>query len=442
MLKKVEEILKKFNLIEENKAVIVGFSGGADSVCLLFALKMLGYNVHAVHVHHGIRGFEADNDALFAQSFCEKYDIPFSLEKLDIPAIAKQKNISLETAAREERYNILRHYAKKNNGIIAVAHNKNDQAETVLMHLLRGSGLNGLCGMQHKANNIIRPILDFSREDIEQFNKENNLDYVTDSTNDCLEYSRNKIRLDIIPHIDSILNTDSINSITKCAEILNEYNDYIKSNIEEYAKNLIKKEDKNVFLTITSLPHVIQSELIKKSIELLCGNIVDIEKIHIEDVYSLFEKESGKEIHLPHNIRVKRIYDKICFYKNDFSFFISEIKFEPLKDIQWKNFIIKSCDANEYKYEKNTTYIDIERLPLDTVIRTRKEGDFIYPLGSTGKCTIKKFFIDKKIPSNIRNEIPLLAKGNEIYAIIGYTVSEKVKVTPESKRIIKIFCDT
>lgn len=440
MLKKIKETIKKFNLIEDNKNVIVGFSGGADSAFLLYTLHTLKYNVFAVHVHHGIRGEEADRDVIFAENFCKKYSIPFAVEKTNIPEIAKKENISLETAARQERYKILNNYAKKHDGIIAVAHNKNDQAETVLMHLFRGSGLNGLCGMQYKNKNIIRPILNITRNEIEQFNIENNIEFILDSTNNCLEYSRNKIRLDIIPNIDANLGIDSINSITKCAETLFEYSNFIKYTVEEYAKKFIKIDEDNVILSITSLPHIIQTELIKKAIEYLKGDIVDIEKIHIDDVYLLTEKDSGKEIHLPHNIKAKRIYDKIYFYTAEENF-SAEYNFEINKVFKWNNKKISSCFVNEYVDKPDIIHIDGDKMPKNLILRTRKVGDIFYPLGSSGKCTLKKYFIDKKIPSNLRNELPLLAKDNEIYAIIGYTVSEKVKITSETKKIIQVVFD-
>ena len=153
MLNTIKETIKKHSLLSENENVVVGFSGGADSALLTYALKKLNFNVTAVHIHHGIRGIEADRDLFFAQSFCEKYNIPFYSERIDVPAIASERKISIETAARQERYKIFEEYAKRFSAKIAVAHNKNDQAETVLMHLLRGSGLNGLCGIQYKNNN-------------------------------------------------------------------------------------------------------------------------------------------------------------------------------------------------------------------------------------------------------------------------------------------------
>ncbi len=441
MLEKIEENILKYSLLSSDENVIVGFSGGADSAFLLYALHKLNYNVYALHINHGIRGEEAQRDAVFARNFCLKYNIKFFEEKVDVPEIAKQNNLSLETAARQERYKILGNYALKFNAKIAVAHNKNDQAETVLMHLLRGSGLNGLCGMQFRNNNIIRPIVNISREEIESYNSENNIDFITDSTNLSCEYTRNKFRLDIIPHIDSALNIDSVSSITKCAEILNDYNNFIKFSVSEYEKQYITHLNDKVIFKINNLPHILQIELIKKCIELLNGNIIDIERTHLEDVVSLLKKESGKEIHLPYNIKAKKIYDEIHFSKLETNF-IAEYVFNENETYKWNNGNITSNFVTSYIKEKNCEFLDYDELPKDIVLRTRKEHDYIHPLGSNGKCTLKKYFIDKKVPSDIRNSLPLIAKDNEIYAIIGYTVSEKAKIKSTTKNIIKIIYET
>lgn len=438
MLNKIKANIEKYNLLSETDNVIVGFSGGADSALLVYSLKKLGYNVVAVHVHHGIRGEEADRDLLFSQKFCKEYNVTFFSEKCDIPSIAKDQGTSLETAARQKRYEILNSYALKFDAKIAVAHNKNDQAETVLMHLLRGSGLNGLCGIQFKNDNIIRPLLNISRDEIENFNKENSIKYIIDSTNESLEYTRNRIRLDIIPRLCETFSVDAVENIYKCAETLNEYNCFINETVDLYEKKYIYDENGKTFIKQNSLPKIINIELIKRAILRQKNSLVDIEKVHLEDVFLLFSKESGKEICLPHSITAKKIYDTICFFEN-FDSFNAEYIFEPTKNYKWKKYYISSTFSKEYIKEKNCEYLDFDTLPSNIVLRTRREGDYIYPLGASGKCSLKKYLIDKKIPADIRYELPLIALGSEIYAILGYTVSEKAKITADTKTILKIF---
>ncbi|MBE7091629.1 MAG: tRNA lysidine(34) synthetase TilS [Clostridiales bacterium] len=440
MQQKIYNCIVDNKLIDKNDDVIVGFSGGADSVALLYSLKILGYNVKALHIEHGIRGDEALHDADFTKDFCLRYNIEYFIEHINVPEYAEKNGLSLETSARIERYRIFSEYSKKYSCPVAVAHNKNDQAETVLMHLLRGSGLNGLVGMKPKFNNIIRPMLDITRDEIEVFNAKNNLPFVIDSTNYSNEYTRNKIRNNVIPVLNEVFNTNCVENIAQCSKILNEYNQYFFNITEKYAKEHIFVADQKVELSICAVPRVIFIELIKKAIELLCGNIVDIERIHLENIFDLINKESGKEVHLPCSIKAKKVYNKIIF-TNINENFEAKFDFKINDEIYWKNYIIKNNFVTSVKKQPFCEHLDFDKLPNNLVLRTRKSGDFIYPLGSNGKCTIKKYFIDKKIPSDIRNSIPLLASGNEIFAIIGYTVSQKAKITENTKKIIKIFME-
>lgn len=440
MLEKVKNCIINNNLIDVNGTVLVGFSGGADSVSLLYALKKLGYNVLALHVEHGIRGEEALQDALFAKNFCKENGIPFYVEHINVPEFAKKNGFSLETAARIERHRIFNEYSKKFQCPIALAHNKNDQAETVLMHLLRGSGLNGLTGMKYASDNVIRPLLDVSRDEIEVFNAKNNLSFVTDSTNLSNDYTRNKIRNKVIPYLNEILGINCTDNITECASILGEYNRYIALVTKEYEDKYVTKNKNDVTLEIADIPRVIFTELIKRCLEIINGNIVDIEKVHLHNVFDLTKKESGKEIHLPYGIKAKRVYDKIIFTNKTDDFSI-EYDFIPEIEFIWKDNKINSCFTSLIIKDCICEHIDFEKLPENLTLRTRKSGDFIYPLGSKGKCTLKKYFIDKKIPLSLRNAVPLLAKNNEIYAIIGYTVSEKAKISDSTKKILKIYME-
>ena len=440
MLEKVKNCIVNNHLLNENSTVLVGFSGGADSVSLLFALKKLGYNVLALHVEHGIRGEEALQDALFAKKFCKENDIPFYIEHINAPEFAKNNGFSLETAARIERHRIFNEYSKKFSCPVALAHNKNDQAETVLMHLLRGCGLNGLTGMKYISKNVIRPLLDVSRDEIDVFNAKNNLSFVTDSTNLSNDYTRNKIRNKVIPLLNDILGINCVDNIAECSSILEEYNNYIAIVTKEYEDKYISTNKDVVALDIADIPHVIFIELIKRSLEIINGNIVDIEKVHLNNVFELTKKESGKEVHLPYGIKAKRIYNQIVFTNKTDDFSV-EYDFIPEREFIWQDNKINSCFTSLIIKDCICEHLDFDKLPDNLTLRTRKSGDFIYPLGSKGKCTLKKYFIDKKIPLSLRNSVPLLAKDNEIYAIIGYTVTEKAKVTDSTKKILKIYME-
>lgn len=437
MLSKIKAYIEKYHMLSPASRVVVGFSGGADSTALVFLLQKLGYSVTAVHIEHGIRGSEALRDAAFTENFCKKYNIEYFVEHLDIPSFAKQHKLSLETAARQERYRVLQEYAKTLRAPLAVAHNKNDQAETILMHLLRGSGLAGLCGMLPVSGNLIRPLLEVSRPEIEAFNKENHLTFIEDSTNYDISFTRNQIRRQLLPLMENI-NPDAVSAITSCAELLTGYKQLIDKQLEQYTKQLIRKNKNNIELIFADVPYMIKLELIKQALSLLKGNIQDIERVHLESAAELWNKQSGKKVQLPGGITAQKSYGSILFSFNTDPF-SAEFAFFPQKSYPWyNNTVISSCFVPETGTHENCEFLDFDALPKSLTLRTRRSGDFLYPLGSNGKCTLKKYFIDKKIPQQKRSQIPLLARDNEILAIIGYTVSSRAAIKNETKNIIKI----
>lgn len=434
---KIADYINKNNMLNKNGKVLCGLSGGADSVCLTYVLKRLGYEVYALHVEHGIRGEEALRDLAFAKEFCEKYGIEFFSEHADIPKRAKEEKLSIETCARNERYALLREYAQKLNCPIAVAHNKNDQAETVLMHLVRGSGLNGLCGMDGVSGNIIRPLLCTERSEIEEYLNSNNLHFVTDSTNNDSNYSRNRMRLEVMPQLKNI-NGSVTDSIFSCSELLKGYRDFFEDICEKEFSSLLLYSDKNKLkLKICELNPILRDGIIRLAIKKINGHTVDLEKKHTEDIASLFFKQSGKEIHLPFSLRVRREFDTLVFFKSeDFSY--CEYEFLQNKTYAFQNTTVYSKFCQSAKKEFNTEYVDFDLLPPNLTLRTRQSGDRISPLGLNGSMTLKKYFIDKKIPKDIRDTLPLIASGSEILVILGITVSEKVKVSENTKKILKI----
>lgn len=430
------KVKKNVEDLTEARRFIVGFSGGADSCALVYCLKKLGYDVIAVHVNHLIRSEEAERDARFTEEFCKKQGITYFCERIDIPRIAEEERLSLETAARIERYRIFERYASEYDADIAVAHNKNDQAETVLMHLLRGSGLNGLCGMHYKSGKIIRPLLNVSRQEIEGFLFSEQINYITDSTNYDDDYRRNFLRLNIIPEINEKFSSDVTDRIFSCAEILTEYEDYFNSIVEAEASS-VTVQDNTVSLNYKDKHKLILIDLIKLAISKLQGNVVDIERAHLMSVYDLIFKESGKSVDLPGNISVRKEYEKlIFFFRSDDSSY--EYNFELNKEYLCAGFTVKGQLAEKYISSPDCEFLDFSKLPSSLTLRTRRDGDYIYLLGSGGKKSIKKLFSDKKLPMEIRNSIPLLAHNSEVFAIVGLTVSEKVKITDSTEKILRL----
>lgn len=438
MLHKVKAYIEKHHMLSPQSDVIVGFSGGGDSTALVFLLHTLGYRVTAVHIEHGIRGKEALDDAAFAMDFCQKYAIPCFVEHLNIPAFAKERKLSVEAAARQERYRILQTYAKKLHAPIAVAHHETDQAETVLLHLTRGSGLTGLCGMQPVSGNIIRPLLAVSKEEINTFLQENNLAFCTDSTNTDIAFSRNRLRLCLLPELEAI-NPNSVSAIASCAELLTLYKEWFDASLQPFIQERILEEKDGLSLNLEgNLPYILQLELIKTVITRMQGP-ADIERIHLENAAALWQKQPGRQVSLPGGITAQRSYHSIRFFFQS-EVFKAEFDFCVQQTYPWYGeTYISSCFVPCMEERVQCEFLDFDALPPGLTLRTRRSGDFIHPLGIQGKCSLKKYFIDKKIPRQERDKIPLLAKESEVFAILGRTVSSRAAVKETTKNIIKIF---
>ena len=345
LTKKVEKYIKDNNMIGHGDSVIVGLSGGADSVCLFLLLNKIkeafGFNLYAVHVNHGIRGESAFNDEQFSKTLCEKFDIPFMSYNVDVPEIAKQDGLTVEEAGRNARYTCFANYASEisnashSNIKIAVAHHMDDQAETVIFNMIRGSGLKGMGGMEPinerklRSNNneftlsIIRPLLCINRAEIEKYLDFVSQEYCTDETNAHNDYSRNQVRNIVIPALNDIQPKTSEHIALMAQEIreAQEYIDYVVYAL--YERAVIKREESN-----NTYAYCIDVNMLKAEKTLIAKQLIiyvlrqmietykNITRTHIDDVYSLLLKGKGKEIALPYSLTAIREKEYIVIFKN------------------------------------------------------------------------------------------------------------------------------
>jgi len=278
LIKKILLAEKKYSLFADKTKLLIALSGGADSCALfyaLFALKeQFSLSFSAVHVNHQIRGEEAFRDETFVTELCKKEQVPLFLERVDIPSIAASKKISVELAAREERYRIFERLSKEHDfNAVATAHNANDNAETILFHLTRGSSLDGLCGIPPKRGNLIRPLILATRQEIEEYLTDQNKGYLNDSTNANTEYTRNFIRHIVLPELKKI-NPSLEQTLTRTAMSLSYDKEYLDAQAEEHLTSDIKK--------LALLPNAILTRVIIKLFEEDCGG--KLETVHIEAV--------------------------------------------------------------------------------------------------------------------------------------------------------------
>lgn len=421
MLDKAMLTIQKYNMIQDNDCIIIGISGGADSVALfhfLYTIKEI-YNLTliGVHIHHGIRGIDADLDAKYVKNLCNNYKIDCKIIKYDIHKEAKKLKITEEEAGRLKRYEAFETVLKEYNGNkIAVAHTMNDQAETVFMRICRGTGLKGLTGILPMRDNIIRPFIESSREDTEQYCNQNNLIYKNDYTNNMDIYTRNKIRLQLIPWIKQNLNQSIIQTISNMSLLLQEEQNYIEQQ-SELAYNFCSSIDNNrIKLDIDKLknyPLVIQKRIFRIAIYNLTKDLHDIELCHITNIIELIKKQTGKKINLTNNIIVHKQYNNLYFYIRDNITdlnFCYDLKLNTkiyIKEIE--NYIVSEliCIEDFKSKPNNVRIFDYDKINGDIKIRNRNSGDKIY-LKGIGNKKLKDFFIDIKLPKDERDKIPLI----------------------------------
>lgn len=462
----MQNIVKKYiiqeKLINKGDHIIIGLSGGADSVCLLHMLYCLknqfgGFSISAIHVHHGLRGEDADKDAEFVQELCNEFGIECGVFFFDIKEEVKKLKMSEEEAGRFIRYSVFEKEIKKYAaGKIAVAHHKNDQVETVLFNLFRGTGLTGLSGMHSKRDNIIRPLLCISREQIEKYININNLKYRNDSTNFLDTYSRNKIRLNIISYIEKEINSNIVEHVYETSCIIKSEEEFIIQYVDKvFEKNVKYKENKYVILIDDMvLEHIaIQKRLIRKIIFTLSNQLKDIQSIHVNKILDLICKPVGKKITLPNKVIVEKSYDSLEFMirlnnkiNNEKNLIEQSLVIPSEQSLPTINKILKTKILN---YEKNmiipkkvyTKWFDYDKIKITLFLRNRQQGDYISiqnNRGTIGRKKLKDYFIDEKISIEQRNNILLLADGKHVVWIVGYRISEDYKVTNETKRVLQV----
>lgn len=452
-----EEVLKtvrKNNLIEENEGIVVALSGGPDSVCLLHILhrmsKEMNLRIYAAHLNHKIRGLEAYMDSLYVMKLCEELQIPCFIRAIDVPQYCSDNKLGLEDGARKLRYEIFNEIKEKVSADkIAIGHNKNDQAETVLMRIMRGTGLQGLRGIEYKRNGgIIRPILDISREDIEKYCEENNLSPRIDRTNLEAIYSRNKIRLKILPYMKEEFNENIITSIVRMSNSLKLDSDYIDSQVEKAYKEVCRKYEDGVYIFVDLLTEehqAIKNRLVIRAIRELIGDTNSIDKKHIEDVLGLAGKnKKGKKINLPRAIHAYRFNDYILISLKEINYEKLEYNYEikPGDEVyiaelgkMFKSRVVDIADFNVENLGENVQYLDLGKIKGNITLRNRHQGDKIILRGGTKK--IKELFIGMKIPREERSFVPLIVNEGNIVSVCGYRISANYLVDENTEKILE-----
>jgi tRNA(Ile)-lysidine synthase len=438
MRNRVMATIKKYNMLSKGDGVVIGLSGGADSVSLISVMKELEHifdiRLYAVHVNHGIRGDEADGDEDFVRELCESLGVELFTFKRDIPAEAERLSISVEEAGRRARYELFNEVLKKvNANKIAVAHNMNDNTETVLMHLFRGTGIKGLGGIAPVRDNIIRPLIEVKRSEIEEYCEYNGLSYRTDSTNFEEEYTRNKVRLKLIPWLEDNLNPSVCEALNKFSNLMRDEDDYLNREAESEYERCKTDYDKAALDVnrLRSLDPVLGRRVVRLLFAEYVKSLKDISSEHIRQVFALAQKRSGSSINLPYELVARIEYDKLILEKNtnDAGGYCYELKLNEELYIPETDCFAVICDK---KKEIKGKIIYTNRFRCDIIkarltLRTRREGDKIYLNGIGGNKKLKKLFGEMKISRTERDRVPLLALDSEILWVGGLKTSDKYR---------------
>ena len=454
MIEKVNKTIEKYNLLENGERIVVAHSGGPDSTALLKVLvpisQKLNLTLIVAHFNHGLRGGESNADEKFSRDLAKKMGLFFCSGKM-----GKKNNnrgISPEDFYRRQRYNFLEKVAKDHRAQkIALGHNLNDQAETVLLNILRGSGLEGLKGfLPKREGKIIRPLIEISRPEIISFLKKSGLSYCQDNSNKSKMHLRNKIRAELIPYLRKKYNPKIEENLAQMAEILRAENDLIEQHVAKVMQSsTIKYNGNNISFEIdfvNLLPDAVRWRLFKNILENLNPTKNGVFFAHIELLDNLARKcESGKRISLPMGMEVRREYDKLILEKRRAS--LKKIKYEYVMDIpgslyiRERGFKVNAKIVKKEKVnfgEKNKIYLDFDKIEKPLIIRNRRDGDWFQPLGMTGRQKIKSFFIDHKIPRHNRDKILILVDGLSVIGIENMHLSDRVKITTETKKVLKL----
>jgi len=453
-IKDVRKTIDKNNMIAKGDKIIVGVSGGPDSLCLLHILKELSgeydCSLYAAHLNHKFRGEAADNDAAFVGEICRTWGIPVFIEVFDVPAYVEETGLSPEEAGRKIRYRLFKQVCEKVGGNkIAVAHNLNDQAETILMRLMRGSGIEGLKGIEAVRGNIIRPLLEIERSRIEKYCTENNLAPRLDKTNLEAVYHRNKVRLELIPYIEKNFNPNIMVTLSRFSGLVKDENDFLETEAGRKLQEIAEFSEDRVVIDVSKLTAVnkaLQRRIIRQCIEKFSGTLNGFDFKHFEGVLELGGKATGAAVILPHKLKVFRSYgklvlvkdivkaDKKCYYKLKYDYDNSVET--PLGCITIEK--RKAKEIGELRGQKDMVYIDSSRIKKELVLRCREAGDIFAPIGMKGTKKLKEYLIDEKIPREERDKLGLIADGNEIVWILGGRLSGKYKITGETSDAIVI----
>ena len=438
LFREILKVNKKYNLIENNDTIVVGFSGGPDSVFLVEMLKKLqnfiNFKIYLVHINHLLRGKDAVSDENFSFEYAKKNNLEIFIKRIPVKEIAKEVGKTLEEVGREERYKFFSEiYEKVRATKIATAHNKDDQIETFLFRLIRGTSLQGLEGIKIKNNNVIRPISEIYKKDILEYLNKNEIQYKIDKTNFENEFTRNSIRLDLIPFIEKRYNIKFKEKIFSLIEEIRENNQNNSLNLSDF----IDSENRIILEKIKFLSNFNKKNLL--GIFLNKKNIT-VNRNKIDEIESLIRSNGTKKIDMNKNYRIVKDYTYLYIEEKKENCPINNrtVKLKIPSEQIFDNFKISVNVVENLNIPKQKNQYLLDALYNDIIeVRYRKEGDRIF-LGEKHSKKIKEIFIDQKIPKDIRDRLPIFLYNDTIFWIYNVKKAYIPKINKNESKLIKV----
>jgi len=459
--RRVLRFIQGHNLVKGNELLVVGVSGGPDSVCLLHVLanlsNTLGIKLHVAHLNHMLRGAESDADADYVSALAHKLGIPATIERRDVKAYQRKHRLSVEEAAREVRYAFFSEVAcSLGADAVAVGHTADDQIETILMHLVRGTGLAGLRGMQPlttlrspggKELEIVRPLLETSRAETEAYCAARGLSPRSDSSNRLPDYLRNRIRSQLIPLLREY-NPDIDKALLRMARAADSDLAYIEAEMSRLGDSVAREQSEGIAIDraeFSRLQPALKRHIVSLALQRLLGELRDIESVHIESLVEALAKPAGKRLSLPKGLAFHGDYDYgLITSKKPLLSPLPVLDGEHRLNVPGEtNFCgwrvrsrILKRRPEESGEEKMEAYFDLDVVGRKLIVRARRRGDRFQPLGMESPKKLQDFMVDAKIPRAWRDNVPLVCSPQHIIWVVGWRLDHRARLTASTKRVL------
>ncbi len=446
MYEKVKAYVQQHHMLTEEDSVIAGVSGGADSVCLLFILRILqeetAFSLTAVHIHHGIRGESADADEAFVRNLCEETDVPLLVFHENVPEYAKTHGLGEEEAGHQVRRQVLTQAADSiGANKIALAHHRNDNAETLLLNLCRGTGPMGLAGMKPVDGRWIRPLLGVTREEIEAWLDGQGISYRVDETNLEDTYTRNRIRNHVLPYLEENVNARSVEHMTDTMEQMRQLDAYVEEETDRYLRQCSRRDGGELLILkeeYDRVPPALQSYVLHRALCETARARQDIGAVHVRALEGLMENQPGRRISLPYGVRAARVYEGIELSRAGGEACAPADADGAPEGLFRMRIFDRPDPLPVFPTDPYTKWFDYDIINNAVKLRHRQPGDFLAIDRDGHTQTLKQFFINEKIPASQREEIWLAADGAQIMWVVGYRQNQAYQVTDRTRRILEI----